>query len=167
VNRHTGLAGLAALRVPASTACHADDSGDGVASASPEPSTAPSAAAEQDALAAYRGMWTSIVEVVKASDQDDPALREHASDNALKLIVGGRITNRTSGKVTSGDLKTSPQAPRASPADKPASAEITDRVDATNWLEYNKSGGRWDDKPGGTHLTTAVSSCTLRKAGTC
>jgi hypothetical protein len=116
VNRHTGVAGLAAFWMPASTACHADDSGDGAASASPAPSTAPRAAAEQDALAAHRRMCASIVEGAETSDQDDPALCEHASDNALRSIVGGRITNRTPGKVTSGDLETSPQVPRVSPA---------------------------------------------------
>jgi hypothetical protein len=161
--------------------CHSGDPDDGIPSSSPAAPTpsslAPSAAAERDAVAAYRGMWDAFVEAAKTSDSDDPALRKSAADNALKLIVSGLITNRTLGKVVLGDLKISPRVTRMTPSDGPTTAEITDCVDATNWLEYKKSGKRWDDKPGGKHLTTAtvkavdgswkVTSFTLRKAGTC
>jgi hypothetical protein len=122
-------------------------------------------------------MWDAFVEAAKTSDPDDPSIREYAMGNALKLVVGGLITNRTLGKIVLGDLKTSPRITKVSPSARPTSAEITDCVDATNWLEYKKSGKRWDDKPGGKHLTTAtvkavegswkVTSFTLRKAGTC
>ena len=177
----TGVMGLVAILMLAPAGCHAGEVDDGAPSAGPAASApaslTPSAAAERDAVAAYRGMWAAFVEAAKTSDPDDPTLRKFAADDALKLIVSGLITNRTLGKIVLGELKTSPRITQLSPSDKPTSVEITDCVDATNWLEYKKSGKRWDDKPGGKHLTTAtvkavdgswtVTSFTLRKAGTC
>lgn len=125
------------------------------------------------AVAAYRGMWAAFVEAAKTSDPDAPDIRKYASDNALKLIVGGLVSNREQGKVVKGNLVLNPKATSVSASE----ATILDCVDATNWLEYKTSGELWDNKPGGKHRTTAtvkavdgtwkVSSFNLEGTGTC
>ena len=95
----------------------------------------------------------------------------------MKLIVGNLVIDRDQGKVAKGDVVTSPTVTALQPADKPTQVTITDCVDATNWLEYKKSGELWDNQPGGKHHNTAtvtltegvwkVSSFTLEAKGTC
>lgn len=156
--------------------CTSDDPGS-------KPSTAPLSAgpgasasntgAEDAAVAAYREMWAAFAEAAKTSDPDAPDIRKYASDNALKLIVGGLVTNRSQGKVVKGDLVLNPKATVVSPAEE----TILDCVDATHWLEYKANGELWDNKPGGKHRTTAtvknvdgtwkVSSFNLEGTGTC
>ena len=151
----------------------------GTPSATPSttPSLGPSAAAERDAVAAYRGMWDAFVVAGKVSDPDASDLRKYASDQALKLIVSSLYTDREQGKVTKGDLLLNPKVTEVRPASAPTEATVLDCVDSTNWLKYKASGGLWDDKPGGKHRTTAmvkfadatwkVSSFILEESGTC
>ncbi len=125
------------------------------------------------AVMAYRGLWAAFVEAAKTSDPDAPDIRKYASDNALKLIVGGLVSNREQGKVVKGNLVLNPKATTVSATE----ATILDCVDATNWLEYKTSGELWDNKPGGKHRTTAtvkavdgtwkVSTFNLEGTGTC
>ena len=137
------------------------------------PVAPPSSVDTDPALSAYRGMWAAFVEAAKTSDPDDPDIRKFASGNALKLIVGGLVTNRSQGKVIKGDLVLNPRATVVSTTEE----TILDCVDSTRWLEYKTTGELWDDKPGGKHRTTAtvkkdggtwkVSSFKLEGAGTC
>jgi len=138
------------------------------------PGASASTAAPGDAaVAAYRGMWAAFVEAAKTSDPDAPDIRKYASDNALKLIVGGLVSNRAQGKVVKGNPVLNPKATTVSATE----ATILDCVDDTNWLEYKTSGELWDNKPGGKHRTTAtvkavngtwkVSSFNLEGTGTC
>jgi hypothetical protein len=144
---------------------------------STEPSLEPSAAAERDALSAYRGMWSAFVEAAKTSDAEDPALRSYASDQALSLIASGLISDREQGRVTKGDLILNPTVTEVKPAQAPSEATVLDCVDSTKWLLYRTSGELWDNEPGGKHRTTAtvkrsdgtwkVSSFILEESGTC
>jgi hypothetical protein len=147
------------------------------ATSSASPSASASATADTAALAAYRGMWNAFVEAAKVPDPSVPQLRQYASEDALKRIVGSLVIDRDQGKVVKGPLIINPSVTSLKPADRPTEATITDCVDATNWLEYKKSGELWDNKPGGKHHTTAtvkltngtwkVSSFTLEVKGTC
>ncbi|MEU1813112.1 hypothetical protein [Micromonospora aurantiaca (nom. illeg.)] len=116
----------------------------------------PSAAAERDALVAYRGMWSAFVEAGKTSDPDAPDLRKYASDDALKLIVSGLVTNRDQGKVILGDLAIDPKVTAVTPVDAPTEASVVDCVNDEKWLVHKASGGLVNDVPGGKHHTTAT-----------
>lgn len=126
------------------------------AAPSPTPSADPGAAAEQDALAAYRGMWNAFVEAAKTSDADAPQLRRYASDDALKLIVNALYTNHERGKVILGQLRIDPRITAVTPPEAPTEASVVDCVDDEDWLEYKTSGGLFNDTPGGRHPTTAT-----------
>jgi hypothetical protein len=140
-------------------------------------SSAPSAVAAADALAAYRGMWNAFVDAAKVPDPDAPALRRYAADDALRRIVSSLVADRDQGKVIKGAPITNPSVANLKPSDQPTEAMIADCVDDTNWLEYKKSGELWNNKPGGKHHTTAtvkstngvwkVSAFTLEVTGTC
>jgi hypothetical protein len=134
---------------------------------------------QEDApIAAYRGMWKAFVEAAKTSNPDSPELRTYAQGNALKAIISSLITDRERKSVSKGDVKLNPKVTALKPnAGAPATATITDCVDATQWLEYKVDGGLWDNEPGARHRTTAtvkssngtwrVDSFTLRGGGTC
>lgn len=155
--------------------CHSDGP-DGLPS-TVAPSGTPHASApvspDDRAVIAYRGMWSAFAEAAKTADPDAPDIRTYASNNALKLIVGGLVSNRAQGKVVKGNLVLHPTATVVSPTEE----TILDCVDATNWLEYKTSGELWDNEPGGKHRTTAtvkevdgtwkVSSFNLEGKGTC
>lgn len=158
------------------TACTSGDPGNepSIVPSSPTPGASMSSTGTEDAaVAAYRGMWAAFAEAAKTSDPDAPDIRRYASGNALKLIVGGLVTNRSQGKVVKGDLVLNPKATVVSPTEE----TILDCVDATRWLEYRANGELWDDKPGGKHRTTAtvenvggtwkVSTFNLEGTGTC
>jgi hypothetical protein len=139
------------------------------------PSAIPSAQsqAEEAVLAAYKGMWDSFVEASKTSDPDAPDIRKYASDNALKLIVGALLKDRTQKKVTLGNVAIDPKVTASSATE----ATILDCVNDEKWLVYKASGGLVNDVPGGKHRTTAkvkkangvwkVNSFKLEDSGTC
>jgi hypothetical protein len=176
------VTGLVAASVLLGAGCSLGKSGGTPAdtpptTASATPSLGPSAAAERDALAAYRGMWNAFVEAGKVSDPDAPDLRKYASDQALKLIVSALYTNREQKEVILGELKIDPKVTALTPSDAPKEAKILDCVNDEKWLEYKASGGLASDVPGGKHRTNAtikrgvegwkVSSFILEGSGTC
>lgn len=175
------LVGLVVASALLGAGCSSDEPKTAPATQPPSPSATPSlgpsAAAERDALAAYRGMWNAFVEAAKTSDPVAPNLRQYASDQALKLIASSLYTDRDQGRVTKGDLVLNPQVTGVKPPQAPTEVTVVDCVDSTNWLQYKASGGLWDDKPGGKHRTTAtvkssagtwkVSSFILEDSGTC
>jgi hypothetical protein len=173
---------MAALAIGVAFAATSCDSGGeqtppapGPTSASPTPDA--SAVAEGEAVAAYRGMWDAFVAAAVTSDPDAPEIRQHASDQALRLIVGALVTNREQKQVIRGDLVLDPKVTSAKPPEAPTEVTILDCVNSENWLEYKVSGGLVDDEPGGKHRTTAtvkktngewkVSSFILEDSGTC
>src|SRR5690349_1489289 len=83
--------GLMAALVLLGAGCSSDEPKNAASVAPPAPPSAtaslgPSAAAERDALAAYRGMWSAFEEAAKTSDPVAPELRTFASEQALRLI---------------------------------------------------------------------------------
>lgn len=177
------LIGVAAASVLIGAGCNSDKPQSISTSTAPAPpstgaSPGPSAATEQDALTAYRGMWRAFVEAGKTSDAESTDLRTYASGNALKLIVSSLYTNKELGKVTKGDVVLQPKVVKSTPDVAPTALTIEDCVDSTRWLEYKASGGLWDNKPGGKHRNTAivkkqqdgtwkVDAFALRESGTC
>jgi hypothetical protein len=133
--------------------------------------------AQQQAVAAYKGMWAAFVAAGKIPDPDAPEIRKYASDQALRLIVNALYTDQQQKKVIRGEVTVDPQVTALSPADKPVTVTISDCVNSEKWLVYKASGGLADDTPSGKHQTTAtvkrtaegwkVSSFILKEAGTC
>lgn len=170
----TGAAGAAVL-LTLPVGCHAGTaerlpSQEGSGTAQPDVSRD----VADPALTAYRGMWSAFAEAAAVPDPDAPALRQYASDAALKLIVGSLVDDQTKGKVAKGRPTISPRVTSV----QRTGVQITDCVDDTHWLEFNKATGQlWDNVPGGRHYTTAtvnasegtwkVTSFTLEKAGSC
>jgi hypothetical protein len=141
-------------------------------STSPPP-TGPTAVA----LTAYRDMWADMVKASQTSNDQSPLLPEHASEDALSLLVHGLYLNGLQGIVTKGQPVLHPQVTSLSPATDPTQATIADCFDDTHWLEYRTSGGLLNKVPGGHHATMAVvqddggvwkvSALVVQAAGTC
>ena len=165
------LVGVAVGVLLVGAGCSPDKpSGAPKATASPSAFTAPSAlpsdTAERDAVIAYRGMWSAVVEAAKTSDPEAPDLRTYASDQALRLVASSLYTDRDLGKVTKGNLVLNPKVTNVKPAQAPKEVTILDCVDSTKWLKSKASGGLWDNEPGGKHRTTATERVKeLRPAG--
>ncbi|GAA0490769.1 hypothetical protein Ade02nite_23520 [Paractinoplanes deccanensis] len=137
----------------------------------------PSADAPNDALAAYRGMWSVFVEAAATSDPESSDLRKYAQDQALTLITSSLYMDRKRKQVTKGDVKLEPKITKLSPSARPTEATIVDCVNDESWLKYKAGGGLVNDVPGGRHRTTAtvkrsadgwkVSAFILKESGTC
>jgi hypothetical protein len=171
---------VAVLLTVTMTACDSGKSSPGASrtagSTSPA-SLTPAAAAERDALAAYRGMWDAWVEAGKTSNPDEPALRTHISGEALKLIVKALVTNQHNQHVSLGNVVLDPKVTEVKPPEAPTVATVKDCVNTENWLNYKASGGLVDNVPGGRRVMTAtvsaadgawkVSAFQLGRVGTC
>jgi hypothetical protein len=134
--------------------------------------------AEELALDAYRGMWRAYAKAGLAANPDDPELARYAADQALKTLTDGLKSIKSRGEVLKGEYGSSPQVVGASPAAQPASVQISDCLDGTNFLTYKATGELADDEPGGRRSTTAtvtnfgadgwkVAGFAIQKVGTC
>jgi hypothetical protein len=122
-------------------------------------------------------MWADMVIASQTSNDQSSLLPEHASGDALSLLVHGLYVNSVDGIVTKGEPVLHPQVTSLSPATDPTQATITDCFDDTQWLEYKTGGDLVNKAPGGHHATTAVvqdsagvwkvSSLVVQAAGTC
>lgn len=129
------------------------------------------------ALAAYRAMWADMVTASRTSDYQSPLMAEHASGDALSVLVQGLAKDQQEGIVTKGEPVLHPQVTSLTPAGDPTQATITDCFDDTHWLEYKLSGELVNNTPGGHQATTAivintgsiwkVSQLAVQATGTC
>jgi hypothetical protein len=147
------------------------------ASPSPSPPRDPRAAAEQQALAAYTGMWEAMTVAAQTSDAEDPALRRYATGDALALLTGSLRGDRRRGLVSKGRPVLAPRLTSLTPAETPTAAAVSDCVDTTRWLKYRLDGSLQDDAPGGrrriiSDLTATangwvVTRVVVNEVGTC
>lgn len=143
----------------------------------PTTASSPSQHARTAALAAYRAMWADMVVAARTADYQAPILADHASGNALALLVHGLAVNRQEGIVTRGQPTMDPQVVSVSPPANPTQVDIVDCFNDANWLNYKVSGGLQNNVPGGRHHTTAtvtdtagvwkVTELQVGAAGTC
>lgn len=162
----------------------------GGGSTGPSPTVAPDAAAAQtpstaqtktavsnQVIGAYRTMWSDLVTAAETSDFQSPLLAQHATGDALTLLVQGLARDQLHGIVTRGVTVHHPTVTSLSPASDPTHAVVADCFDDTRWIEYTTDGKRAKNAPGGSRATTAdlvktdgtwkVSQLTLAAAGTC
>ena len=159
--------GSSAAAVPTTT---------GPARPSPTTTQAPADIA-QKVIADYRGMWADLVSAARTSDYQSARLPQHASGDALNLLVQGLAKDQELGIVTRGKLVLQPHITSLTPAGNPTKATVTDCFDNTHWIEYKTSGGLEKNAPGGRRSTTAdlvrmgrtwkVTQLTIRATGTC
>jgi hypothetical protein len=138
-----------------------------------QPTTDPAA----QVIAAYRTMWADFVIAAQTSDYRSPLLSQHASGEALTLLVQGLARDQLHGIVTRGETVHHPQVSSLTPPGSPNRAMVTDCFDDTHWLEYTSSGALAKNAPGGRRATTAdllevggtwkVSQITVAATGTC
>ncbi|GGM68329.1 hypothetical protein GCM10012275_43520 [Longimycelium tulufanense] len=113
--------------------------------------------AQQDAVAAYRGMWQDFVEAGQTSDWRSAKLGHHATGLALTNMSRALYADHYNGLVTKGEPVLNPQAFSADPADDPKKIIISDCGDSTRWVKYRADSGQpLDGKPGGRRRINAI-----------
>jgi hypothetical protein len=125
----------------------------------------------------YRTMWADLVAAARTSNYQSTLLPQHATGDALSLLVQGLAKDRVTGIVTKGRVVLQPRVSSLTPATNPTKASITDCFDDTHWIEYKTNGKLQKNAPGGRRSTTAdlvrigrtwkVSELTVRATGTC
>lgn len=124
-------------------------------------------------LDAYRSMWAEYAKAALTSNLDAPGLKNHAAEDALKLITEGLQGARDRGVVSKGQPVLSPKV-----VDYTAKkANIEDCADGRDWLEYTADGQPADDEPGGFRQIKAqlklvkgtwyVTWLQVQRLGTC
>jgi hypothetical protein len=135
------------------------------------------AVASKEVIAAYRTMWADLVTAAVTSDFQSPLLAQHATGDALTLLVQGLARDQLHGIVTRGVTVHHPAVTSLSPTSDPTHAMVADCFDDTHWIEYTTDGTRAKNTPGGHRATTAdlvkkggtwkVSQLVIQATGTC
>jgi hypothetical protein len=124
------------------------------------PSLSARAAAEHDALAAYRGLWKAFVHAGRTADASDPMLSRYAEGAALDTITDDLKKSKASGQIIKGRLTLRPTVTKFGSSRGQSEVDVKDCVDDTKWLVYHNNGGLVDHQPGGKHLVVAVVTDT-------
>jgi hypothetical protein len=114
----------------------------------------------------------------RSANPDDPELSRYASGGALTTLQDGLRAYAAKGQVLKGDdPMMDPHVTQLSPPGQPTTATITDCLDDTRFLVYDRSGEPVNDEPGGprhaegTVSKTAggwlVASFGVQEPGTC
>lgn len=112
---------------------------------------------EQEALAAYRGMWQDFAAAGATSDWRSPMLGRYATGVALTNLSRGLYADHYNGLVSKGEPILNPRVVSVNPPQDPTRVVITDCGDSTHWLKYRAANGRLvNDKPGGRRLINAI-----------
>jgi hypothetical protein len=145
----------------------------------PSSTTSPPTTASVTAkvISDYQTMWADLVLAARTSNYQSKLLPQHATGDALSLLVQGLATDRALGIVTKGQPMLQPRVSSLTPAANPTKASITDCFDNTRWIEYKTNGKLQKNAPGGRRSTTAdlvrtgstwkVTELTIRATGTC
>jgi hypothetical protein len=125
-----------------------------VTSSQPSPlPVSPEETAQQQALAAYRGMVADFVAAGRTSDWQSPHLAEHATGIALTNLTRALYADRLNRVVTRGEPGLNPNIASADPSGNPTTVILADCTDSTRFLKYHADNGQpADDGPGGHQL---------------
>jgi len=143
-------------------------------------SGSPAEAAEQAALAAYRGMWAAYDSAGQPpeADPDYPVLERYATGDALETLVAGLTSIRQAGLVLDGEVVYSPTVTELSPPSAPNMARVEDCADSTSAARVRADGEPFEDEPGGRRRIVAdvevvdggiwkVTGFAVREVGSC
>ncbi|SES36084.1 hypothetical protein SAMN04487818_11180 [Actinokineospora terrae] len=124
-----------------------------LATSSPTTSLSAGDKANNEALAAYLGMWKDFAIAGVTSDWQSTGLVRHATGIALTNLTRGLYADRYNGLVTKGEATHDAKVMSAEPADKPTKIIVTDCSDSTKALKHRADNGQLaDDTPGGRRL---------------
>lgn len=113
--------------------------------------------ARDQAVAAYRQMWSDFAAAGKTSDWQSSSLGRHATGIALNKLSQSLHGDHDKGVVTKGEPVLTPSVSTVEPPDNPMKITITDCGDSTTFLKYRKdTDALVDDKPGGRHRINAT-----------
>ncbi|MFC4866307.1 hypothetical protein [Streptomonospora arabica] len=122
-------------------------SGNAPATPSAPPSatqSSPSASADDQALDAYNSMWDVIAEQSHSSDPDVTALEPYATGQALEFAQSNLEERAADGVIARGQPSHSPEVTAVDVED--GTAEISDCVDTTAWLQEDAETGELIDE---------------------
>ena len=153
----------ATTAVLATSACGGSSGGKATFPSTPSSTpttTASSAAAITDpreaALAAYSGMLADWQAAALIPDYHDAVLPQHASAQALQLIVHDVYSDMKDHVTVKGRIQDAPQVTQLTPMAAPTEAMIADCADTRAWLRYKASDGSLAAAgPGGRHRMVA------------
>ncbi len=139
----TGLAVGCAVLLAAGCA----SSGKPAAKASPSvaaspSSAAPDAAAKEQVLTAYHGMWAAMVKIYSSGTLEGATLQDYAADKALAGIKASEAYYQDQNLVVKGQPVLTPQVTSIDLSANPPTAQITSCVDSTNFLPVDKNTGK-------------------------
>lgn len=119
-------------------------------------SPSPQQAAEQAALAAYRGMWDAFGKASETADWQSTTLRQYASGYALEQLVKSLQADEVQGIVATGAYKVNPSVVSATPAEAPTAVRLTDCGDDSGATRIRASDRQaLPGEPGGLHRIEA------------
>jgi hypothetical protein len=162
------LVNVVAAVALAAAGCTSD--GDGRPPAQPTPPQLPSGSpatagtardAEQEALAAYRGVWDAYVTAIAVADPNHPSLARFAAGDALQVLTDGLEAVRRDGLAGRGDVTLDPVVTGRQPPSAPETVQVVDCVDTSSTELYRVDGEPFDDTPGGFRRAEA----TVRDTG--
>jgi hypothetical protein len=108
---------------PASASTPSTTAGPYPSSTTTQPSTASVTAT---VINDYRTMWANLVSAARTSNYQSKLLPQHATGDALSLLVQGLAKDRELGIVTKGQPVLQPSVSSLTPAANPTKASITD-----------------------------------------
>ncbi|BBG20656.1 hypothetical protein RVR_P127 (plasmid) [Actinacidiphila reveromycinica] len=130
-------------------------------------------------IAAYEGMWNAAAAAYHNGKVTSPDLEKYAVDKALADIRATGLYYQDHGEIMSGRPTYSPTVSSVSFASTPYTADVTDCLDSTHYIEVDKKTGKAVDRGAGPyrHVATAVaryngkswviSSVTISRDRTC
>lgn len=162
----------------------------GGATTAPLGSAAPSAsgmssqaaAAQQQALAAYRAAfadWTAVTSVASRADYQNPRLADHMTGQALSQASSTiYVDTNVDQAVSKGAPVLHPTMGELIPANNPTQVVVNDCVDTSSWLMWTSDGKHlYNSTPGGRRKTQSlvayaggvwkVSQMYMQNVGTC
>lgn len=140
--------------------------------------SSPESAAKVGAVVAYLAMWSDDVDASATNDYQSPLLADHATGNALAILVRGIYGDKLNGVVTKGTPTNTIVSETAYLSSKPPQVKLVACGDDSTWLTYSVSTGKVDElTPAGRHHIEAlvvdqdgawkVAQLAVRQAGTC
>jgi hypothetical protein len=140
--------------------------------------SSPAETAKAAAATAYLAMWSDYVDASATNDYQSPLLADHATGNALAILVHGIYGDKLNGVVTKGAPTNTIVSETAYLASTPPQVKIVACGDDSTWLTYSVSSGKLDElTPAGRHHIEAlvvdqggmwkVAQLAVRQAGTC
>ncbi|MGP4001710.1 hypothetical protein [Streptomyces sp. 8N706] len=133
-------------------------------SGSPSPSSDPQAAAEDQALAAYRRVWEEKVKAYAQASSEGTELKKVTTLYALRDIESDLASMRSAKQVTRGKPVLKPEVTALDSKKKIPEATVTDCVDVSKWILVDKASKEKISLPP-KRLTKYVSVANLEKWG--